>query len=148
MLIVLSLCESKPSHLPARCHVGTQWCIYSVQIHGRALTCFIVLYVDLHHLCRRAAGRAATKIQFLTFYSRFNFLPFDHLLKTLETYLRFDCRVAVWYVIHFFCYLPSVSTPKKVNFSRAILMYYCYAYILIQVCSGSVVCGHREAICE
>lgn len=42
MLIVPSLCESKPSHLPAQCHVGTQWCIYSVQIHGRALTCFTV----------------------------------------------------------------------------------------------------------
>lgn len=57
MLIVLSLCESKPSHRPAQCHVGTQWCIYSVQIHGRALTCFIVLYVDLHQPCRGAAGR-------------------------------------------------------------------------------------------
>lgn len=51
MLIVLSLCESKPSHWPAQCHVGTQWCIYSVQIHGRALTCFIVHYLDLHQLC-------------------------------------------------------------------------------------------------
>lgn len=60
MLIVLSLCESKPSHWPAQCHVGTQWCIYSVQIHGRALTCFIVHYVDLHQPCMGAEGRAGT----------------------------------------------------------------------------------------
>lgn len=60
MLIVLSLCESKPSHWPAQCHVGTQWCIYSVQIHGRALTCFIVHYVDLHRPCMGAEGRAGT----------------------------------------------------------------------------------------
>lgn len=97
MLIVLSLCESKPSLRPAQCHVGTQWCIYSVQIHGRVLTCFMVLYVDLHQPCKGAAGgagktsRSRTTMSLLATVSLVNlqqFVPDAHVVLTLSLMLQ------------------------------------------------------------
>lgn len=122
MLIVLSLCESKPSHLPARYHVGTQWCIYSVQIHGRALTCFIVLYVDLHHPCRRAAGRAANINSVLCFLHQ----------------LIWMFRVTDMHFFNAGFFWPNLL---KFFWSFATLICSC---ILLQVCSGTVVCGREK----